>query len=448
MLQHADLDAPLTELLAAPGWYVAYSGGVDSTVLLHLLQRWCSANPGSPPLRAIHVNHGLQAAANRWQQHCEAQCLAWQVPCVTCAVEVAPQGSLEAAAREARYRAFKEQVQSGAVLFMGHHLDDQIETFFLRLLRGAGVDGLAGMPRQRPLGSAMLVRPLLDYAREELEDYARQHGLVFVEDPTNRDTAMDRNYLRAELLPVLSSRWPAYRNAVARAMAHLASASEVVAAAAGVPDTLHNVMGDPGVEVSALLEPAQEVAAARLRAWLSGQGVQPPDRLAMLEFLRQLQVAPADGNPRMDCGSYALRRYRDAVYLEPGSVAPLAGEVVYLSPGECRDIPGIGTLSLERQSVDGLQLLPGEQLTVRWRAGGERCRLAGRAGSRTLKTLMQEWGVPPWWRNRVPLLCLGDEVLAVGDLARCESSRWRTAAPAGESLWAFRWKRSCDTGSD
>jgi tRNA(Ile)-lysidine synthase len=448
LLQHTDLDAPLAELLAAPGWYVAYSGGLDSTVLLHLLQRWCTANPGSPPLRAIHINHGLQAPAAQWQQHCEAQCLAWQVPCVTCAVEVAPQGSLEAAAREARYRAFEAQLESGAVLFMGHHLDDQIETFFLRLLRGAGVDGLAGMPRQRPLGSAVLVRPLLDYARAELEGYARQHALAFVEDPSNSDTAMDRNYLRAELLPMLGSRWPAYRTSVARAMAHLASASEAMAAAAGVPDTRHSVMGDPGVHVSALLEPAQEVAAARLRAWLSAQGVQPPDRLAILEFLRQLQVAPADGSPRLDCGSYALRRYRDTVYLEPASVAPAAGKVVCLVPGERCDIPGVGTLSLERQSADGLHLLPAEQLTVRWRTGGERCRLAGRAGSRSLKTLLQEWGVPPWWRNRVPLLCLGDEVLAVGDLARCESSRWRAAAPAGEPLWVFEWKRPCDTSSD
>ncbi|CAA0123653.1 tRNA(Ile)-lysidine synthase [Halioglobus japonicus] len=448
MLHYTDLDTSLNELLAAPHWYVAYSGGLDSTVLLHLLQRWCAANPTSPPLRAIHVNHGLQAAANSWQQHCETQCLAWQVPCVTCAVQVAPRGSLEAAARDARYRAFEEQLPEGAVLFMGHHLDDQIETFFLRLMRGAGVEGLAGMPRQRNLGGAELVRPLLDFARAELERYAQHHDLAFVEDPSNQDTAMDRNYLRAELLPVLSARWPSYRNQVARAMAHLASASEAVATAAGVPETVHSVMGDPGVHVSMLLDPAAEVAAARLRAWLSGQGAQAPDRLALQEFLRQLRVAPADGSPRLDCGSYALRRYRDTVYLEPGSVAPAAGEVIDLAPGESCHIAGVGTLSLERQSADALHLVPGERLSVRWRAGGERCRLPGRAGSRSLKALMQEWQVPPWWRSRVPLVYLGDELLAVGDLTRCESSRWQAEVAAGEPLWAFRWKRPVGASSD
>ena len=448
MLQYTDLDKPLNALLTAPHWDVAFSGGLDSTVLLHLLCHWCAANPGAPVLRAVHINHGLQPAADDWQQHCEAQCRAWQVPCVTHTVVVSPEGSLEAAARDARYRAFEEQLSAGAVLFMGHHLDDQVETFFLRLLRGAGVDGLAGMPRQRALGAGQLIRPLLDCARADLEGYARHHGLSYVEDPSNRDTAMDRNFLRTELLPVLSSRWPSYRHSVARAMGHLATAAEAVAAEAGVPETVYSMMGDPGLRVCQLLDPSQEIAAARLRAWLSARGVRAPDRVALLEFLRQLRVAPADGSPRLDCGSYALQRYRDAVYLEPGPVALPPGEAVSLAPGESLTVVGVGTLSLEPRSADGLQLSPGECLTVRWRQGGERCRLPGRSGSRRLKGLLQDWGVPPWWRNRVPLACLGDEVLVVGDIARCESTRWQAAAPAGEPLWNFTWKRPAGISSD
>lgn len=427
---------------------MALSGGLDSTVLLHLLHSWCAANPGSPVLRAIHVNHGLQAAASSWQEHCEAQCRAWQVPCITCAVEVQSQGSLESAARDARYRAFEEQLPVGAVLFMGHHLDDQVETFFLRLLRGAGLEGLAGMPRQRNLGAGQLFRPLLDCARDELELYAQAHGLAVVEDPSNRDTAMDRNFLRAELLPELGSRWPAYRQTVARAMEHLATASEALAAAADVPDTVHSVMGDPGLIVSQLLEPAPEVSASRLRAWLSAQGRRAPDRSALVEFLRQLRVAPVDGSPRLDCGSYALQRYRGTVYLEPEPIALPSGVPVYLAPGESLAVPGVGTLSLEQSPADALRLSPGERLCVRWRQGGERCRLPGRTGSRSLKALMQEWGVPPWWRNRIPLVCIDDEVLTVGDLIRCESARWRAAAREDERLWNFTWKRLPGNGSD
>ncbi len=448
MLQFTDLDKPLNALLAAPHWYVAYSGGLDSTVLLHLLHCWRAANPEAPALGAIHINHGLQPASGAWQRHCEAQCRAWQLPCITCAVQVQPRGSMEAAARDERYRVFEERLAAGAVLFMGHHLDDQIETFFLRLLRGAGVDGLAGMPRQRDLGMGTLVRPLLDFPRAELESYARHHGLAFVEDPSNRDTAIDRNFLRSRVLPVLGARWPSYRQLVARAIGHLATASEVVTAEAGLPETVHSRMGDPGLRVSRLLEPLQEVAAARLRAWLAVQGVRAPDRAALLEFLRQLRVAPADGKPRLDCGQYALRRYREAIYLEPGPFAPPPGGSISLAPGESCTVDGVGTLSLQQCRADALWLSPGERLTVRWREGGECFRLPGRPGHRSLKSLMQEWGVPPWWRSRVPLAYLGEEALAVGDIARCESSRWRAEAPAGGSLWQLSWKRPARAGSD
>jgi tRNA(Ile)-lysidine synthase len=447
LLVHTDLDTPLTALLAAPHWYVAFSGGLDSTVLLHLVHRWRADHPDAPALAAIHVNHGLQASAGDWQRHCEAQCREWQLPCLTRVVEVQPVGSTEAAARDARYRAFEEELPPGAVLFMAHHLDDQIETFFLRLLRGAGVDGLAGMPRQRALGSGQLVRPLLDYPRTELERYAAQHGLTFVADPSNHDTAIDRNFLRADVLPVLASRWPAYRQSVARAMGHVAAAAESLAASVGVPDTVHSVMGDPGLRVSHLLEPAQPIAAARLRAWLVAQGRRLPDHAALVEFLRQLREAAVDGGPRLDCGEYALRRFRDAVYLEPVDVTLVVGDL-HLLPGERRVVSGVGTVSVLQGANGTLALLPGEQLTVRWRKGGERCRLPGRAGSRSLKTLLQEWQVPPWWRDRVPLLYLGDELLAVGDLAQCESSRWRAAVQPGELLWYLYWERPLRARSD
>jgi tRNA(Ile)-lysidine synthase len=447
LLQDSDFDEPLNDLLTASSWYVAFSGGLDSTVLLHLLHRWCEATPAAPALRVIHINHGLQASANDWQRQCEALCRDWQLPFVSCAVEVSPRGSLEAAARSARYRAFEQQLPVGAVLFMGHHLDDQIETFFLRLMRGAGVDGLAGMPRQRKLGAGQLVRPLLRCARAELEEYAVHHNLTFVEDPSNGETTLDRNYLRAEVLPVLGARWPHYRQSVDRAMTHLATAAEVVSDEAGVPETVYNLMGDPGLTASCLLVPLPEVAAARLRAWLSAQGCRAPDRAALVEFLRQLRAAPADGHPRLDCGSYALQRYREVIYLEPEPVVLPTAEC-YLSAGESVAVPGVGILTVQPVRTGGISLLPGERLVVRWRQGGERCQLPGRAGSRSLKTLMQELAVPPWWRDRVPLVWLGDEMLAVGDLLRCDSTRWQALAPEDGTLWEFAWKRPESTSSD
>jgi len=445
LLTHTDLENQLNELLCASHWYVGFSGGVDSTVLLYLLHHWCAANPESPTLSAIHINHGMQSAADEWQRHCEGVCRSLQRPLITHTVEVHATGSGEAAARDARYRAFAGQLQPGAVLFLGHHLDDQVETFFLRLLRGAGVQGLAAMPRRRVLGEGQLVRPLLDNSRSEIEHYAAHHGLEYVEDPSNNNIAMDRNFLRARLLPLLASRWPAYRQSVARASGHMAAAALVLA---DVPETVHSAMGDPGLLLAPLINSLGEVTATRLRAWLRAQGCQMPDNVALIEFLRQLRGAAVDSNPRLAWGTCVLQRYREGIYLLPDFVAPAPTQSLDLEPGMRREVPGVGTVSLQRSVREGLSLAPGEQLALGWRKGGERCRLPGRAGSRSLKTLLQEWNVPPWWRDRVPLLFLGEELLAVGDLARCESTRWRTAAREGEHLWNLSWARSAAASSD
>ena len=433
MLDYRDLDDQLNTLLGASHWVVGYSGGVDSTVLLHLLHQWCAAHPGTPALSALHINHGLQPAAGDWQHRCEDFCRSLHCPILSLGITV-PAGG-EAAARDARYRAFRAHLPPGAVLFLGHHLDDQVETFFLRLLRGAGVEGLAAMPRRRALGGGELMRPLLDLSREELQDYARRHRLPYVEDPSNSDTAMDRNFLRREVLPLLAARWPAYRQSVARASAHLAGTARALA---DVPVTVHSVLGDPGLPLHSLAGAAGEVAASRLRAWLRSRGCRAPGRAPLAEFLRQLREAPGDGRPKLACGDYSLQRFSDAVYLLPVFDAPVPPWSCDLVPGERRDIPGVGVVGLVRSGSDGIPVREGEYLTLRWRRGGERCRLPGRPGSRSLKALLQELHVPPWWRDRIPLVCLRDEVLAIGDLLRCDSTR----RPAGAPLWCVHWERA------
>ncbi len=449
LLTHRALDPLLETLLEAPRWHVGLSGGVDSSVLLQLLCDWCQHN-AAPPLVAIHVNHSLQADADKWQQHCEGLCRGLQVPLLCLAAEVTAAGrGLEDAAREARYGLFEQQLQAGEVLFLGHHADDQVETFLLRLLRGAGVQGLAAMPVTRPLGRGSLVRPLLQQPRSRLEACASQRGLSCVEDPSNSDTAMDRNYLRKEILPLVAARWPGYRQTVVRASAHIGDAAAQLARAVPAPPTVYSVMGDPGIALSQLSSGGPGEAAMALRHWLRAADLPAPDRAALDEFLRQLGDAAASGKPRLHCSAYVLQRFRDGLYLLPGIEGGAPGDhSLSLAIGESLALPDGGRLWLAPAPGEGLRLAPGEQLEITWRLGGERCRPRGRAGSASLKKLLQESDIPPWWRDRVPLLSLDGELLAVGDLWLCDSTRLVTAAVAGDDLWQPCWERNITTAFD
>ena len=216
----------------------------------------------------MHVNHQLQDQADQWQAHCRALCAGLGVPLVEQRVSLDAAGDgPEAAARRARYAVFEQLLGDEDVLFMAHHLDDQVETLMLRLMRGAGLTGLAGMPAERALGAGRLVRPLLGRPRRDLAAYAREQGLSWVEDPSNRDTTPDRNFLRHEVLPLLAARWPGYRETVGRAAAHLADAGKLLGYHYPLPDTRYSCCGDPGLALEALVdcEPAQ--AQLTFRGW-------------------------------------------------------------------------------------------------------------------------------------------------------------------------------------
>lgn len=443
LLQHSELDTALASLAGAGRWYVGFSGGLDSTVLLHLLKRWHSEHPGAPELSAIHVNHQIQDEALEWQEHCHWVCRLLQLPFISRAVDVRAEGrGLEAAAREARYRVFEAELKAGDVLFLAHHADDQVETFFLRLLRGAGVQGLAGMAAKRTLGAGRLARPLLDIPRERLEAYARHHNLSWTDDPSNLDSNLDRNFLRQEVLPLLASRWPGYRRTVARASEHMAGMVRLLDEELSLPPTVQTVMGDPGLALEGLVGADADVAALNLRNWLRGLGLAAPDRSLLEEFLRQLKEAGEGASPELNCGDYTLRRYQQGVYLLPEDAWRQPDKPLPLGPGDVQEVPGLGRLSLEPAEGEGFVLESGEAPELAWRQGGERCRPAGRSGGKSLKKLLQEAAVPPWWRERIPLLYLGDELLAVGDLWLCESSRFAQGAPGGKTLWKLCWQRN------
>lgn len=446
-LNHSVLDPWLTSRVGAARWCVAFSGGPDSCVLLHLLRSWTlAAEQDTPKLIAIHVNHGMQAASDQWQAHCEALCDAWEIPIVVvqAVVESAGKGS-EAAARDARYTAFENELCSGDVLFLGHHLDDQVETFFLRLMRGSGLSGLSAMASSRVLGEGELLRPLLGVQRSELQAYLDYHHLSAIEDPSNFDTDIDRNYLRQKVLPLLADRWGGYRQTVTRAAGHASVAQGVIEECLPEPTTVFSVMGDPGIEERALNAVSIDAAMIKLRSWLRAKGCSMPDQLLLAEFLRQLRESAASASPRLSNGEFELQRYHNGIYLLPKFTQDVCTDAdkgdVTLAIGETYSLPGSGTLTLAPAAAAGLRLSTQDRLTIRWRQGGERCRPMGRAYNQRLKKLLQEFLVPPWWRERVPLLYLDDELLAVAGLWLCESSRLQLPDEGVSGLWEPCWER-------
>ncbi|MGE8150871.1 tRNA lysidine(34) synthetase TilS [Pseudomonas vancouverensis] len=408
----------------APAWGIAFSGGLDSTVLLHLLAHLAKTE-SLPALRAIHVHHGLQSAADAWPQHCQAVCDALGVPLQVVRVTVQAGASLERAAREARYAAFASLTEVDGVLLTGQHRDDQAETLLFRLVRGAGVRGLSAMPAQRPLGQGTLVRPLLDVTRAELEAYARAHQLSWIEDPSNQDRQFSRNYLRHQVLPRLSERWPQAQASMARSAAHLREAqglldelAQIDLAPAAKPGEFH-WLGLP----SLVMAPLTRLSCARQRNALS-HWLEPLTRLPDTDHWsgwETLRDAAGDANPVWRLADGELHRAGGRIWWLSGHwLQPLSVAGTWPDPASALELQGNGVLTLSGQIAAG-------PLQIRYREGGEVMMLPGR-GHRDLKRLLNESGVPSFVRGRLPLLFKDGQLLAVANLAGldgCASEGWR-----------------------
>ncbi|TLX63949.1 tRNA lysidine(34) synthetase TilS [Stutzerimonas nosocomialis] len=394
----------------APAWRIAYSGGLDSCVLLHLLVR-LARQQALPPISAIHVHHGLQSGADAWAEHCRETCGALGVPLEVVRVRVADSASLENAARQARYAAFEARLGEDEVLLTAQHRDDQAETLLFRLLRGAGLRGLVAMPPSRALGRGLLVRPLLDAGRAELEAWARAEGLSWVEDPSNASLDHARNYLRHQVFPVLERRWPAAASSMARAAGHLAEAQGLLdelaaldlASAAAPPPFAW--LGLPSLAMG----PLQAISEARqrnaLRHWLRPH-VRLPDADHWAGWC-DLRDAAGDAAPVWRLDQAELRRTADRLWLLRGAWLQMPPEPDMTSLLGDIDLAGNGRVRISGAAGDGLRL--------GYRQGGEWLQLAGR-GRRDLKRVLNEQGVPGFVRPRLPLLLREREVVAVANL--------------------------------
>ncbi|MBS9403116.1 tRNA lysidine(34) synthetase TilS [Halomonas sp. TRM85114] len=399
------IDDALAQTLPGHDVWVALSGGLDSSLLLTLAARARDRHPR--PLRAIHVHHGLQDAADDFEAHCRRLAAQLDVPLSVERVAVDSEGGcgLEGAAREARYAALARHVPAGDTLWLAQHRDDQAETFLLAALRGSGVRGLAAMPSERDWQERELGRPLLGVSRADLEAEAERLDLTWIEDLSNADLTLDRNFLRRTILPRLETRWPQAGASLARS-ATLAGEADTLLAELAELD-LQRLGGDPGrLPISGLtaLSPARCRLLIRHACALSGLPTPPAGRLASL--LDQLE-ARRDAEVHIAWPGASARRWNGELYLM-ATVVAIPSDWSSEWDGRAPLVTPLGEASV---GVTPHSTRP-VRLRVAPRRGGERLRLAGR-GSRDLKRLLQEAGLPPWERQRVLVVHHGDQVVAV-----------------------------------
>lgn len=412
---------------------VGFSGGLDSTVLLHRLKLWRDREP-DVQLRAIHIHHGLSSHADAWVAHCEALCAAWAIPFIAERVTLQDEGlGIEAQARKARYAAFASVIQPGEALVTAQHLDDQCETFLLALKRGSGPAGLSAMPERAEFAGTTLLRPLLGETRASLEAWAREYQLNWIEDESNQDDSYDRNFLRLHVLPLLSERWPHFADATARS-AMLCAEQEALLDEL-LSEELAQLISEDGSLAIAPLEAMSPVRrAALLRRWLATHRAAMPSRAMLSRIWDEVARSREDASPCVHLNGYDVRRYKGKLWWIKST--PSFSDVVlnWASPEEPLILPcDAGRVSLVPSGHVRLPE-PGERISVRFKAGGM-LHIVGRNGGRKLKKIWQECNVPPWLRDTTPLLFYGETLIAAAGVFITEEG-W------AEEGVSFAWQKA------
>jgi tRNA(Ile)-lysidine synthase len=407
---------------------VAFSGGVDSHVLLHAL---CELRSGAHwQLSAIHVNHGLNERSSRWAEHCHRVCRQLDVPLITETVQIdTGDRGLEAAARDARYSAISRHIEMGDVLLTAHHRDDQLETVLLHLVRGTGAHGLAGMAPVRDFSTGKHVRPLLAFNREMIEYYARDVGLEWIEDDSNTDMHFGRNFLRHRIVPALKAHWPGADSVIARSAGHAAAAAELLDDLAQQDIARCRGVNIDSLSLSACAGLPRSRLQNMLRYWIRQSALSPAESRHIEEIIHQVQYPSRTGKALVSWAGGGCLRYRDELSLTTAADEGALEYEIRWDTAKPVIIAPLG-IKMDMRAIRGAGLaackIRGAEVVLRNRRGGESLRLRGRQHRHKLKKLFQESGMSPRERNRLPLIYVDGELAAVGN-------RWITDSfAAGE----------------
>ncbi len=424
-------------------YWVAFSGGVDSSALLHAMVQLAPMlkTAVSPiEIKAIYIDHGLQAESLQWADHCRAVCDEYGIAFVAMKAELLlDQGdSIEEKARESRYLLLASHIEEGDALLTAQHKDDQAETFLLQALRGAGPKGLASMAEIKAFGKGRHLRPLLGFSKQDLVSYATAEGLSWVEDPSNQQLRFQRNYLRQKVFPLLKENWPGVSDVLSRSAAHCAESASLLQQLASI-DMATVVRSDNTLSRAALNHLSRQRRANLIRYWLTELALRVPDHRRLEQMISQLETSAQDRSPFIVWSGVEIRCYRDKVYAMAPLVLTDETKVFSLQlRGQLNETLRLddGELRVYQTEGDGLRIQDDRQIEVRFRQGGERCRPAGQAYSRELKILFQEWAVPHWLRGRIPLIYVEGELAAIAGFCTCQPF----VASGSELSWQFDWR--------
>lgn len=404
----------LIKLVAGRPVCIAYSGGVDSHVLLHLLA--ATNHPQLPAVRALHIDHGLHTQSADWANHCSqiAEQLGITFESVKVSVEDIQERGLEAAAREARYHAFRSDLAEDEVLLTAQHQHDQAETLLLQLLRGAGPSGLSAMWPESNLDGLTIIRPFLTISKNDIIEYAQLHQLKWIDDPSNSDININRNYLRHDIWPRLETRWPAMSRTLSRSAEHCREAVELMRDLASLDAEKVCPQGTDTLVLSALLELPEARQRNLLRFAIENNGLLLPSAIVLQRVVDEVCQAAEDKMPEVTWLGGRVRRYRDTLYIEAGVSDSTDLEELHLHDTQNVRLSDGRLLKWQLSSGQGLkEHVIKAGLLLKFREGGERIRLQGHAQHKSLKQLFQEWDVPPWQRQKIPLLFVQHELVAV-----------------------------------
>jgi tRNA(Ile)-lysidine synthase len=425
----------LNQFPSSSKFWIAYSGGMDSSVLLHLFHT--NEIKINQEVEVLYVNHGLQQEADDWGKFSKKQCQQYDLPFTQLQInDNCPKGeSIEAWARDKRYELIEEIMNENDVLFTGHHKDDQVETFFLQALRGAGPRGLASMPIIKEKNNTFHVRPLLSYSREDLTHYATEHNLKWQDDKSNVDNRYDRNYFRHNVAPIIEERWPAYRDTVSRLIEYQKEYKHLLndVASDDIKSTLQ-------VNKSLNLEMIKTLSVARQKnlvfVWLRQLSLQSPGSKNIEKIITDVINSSTDKSPCVNWANVEVRRYKNSLYAmsamqeydvdiefkwQPENILNLFEETLFAKPEQ-----GIG---ISKEKVKEAEFI------IRFRKGGEEIKPDNFSHNKTVKQLFQERSVLPWFRDKIPLVYIDNELAAIPGF--CVDKNF--LAEKGEPSWDIQW---------